>query len=135
MKRVSRVRISSSYVRRPCATSGSVLYHHQMHTRPLPQPPPYRIIRNNQRNLVMSCVTWQNKSISCRGLQKIARQKSKSKFIEKYVKHAPLPPNTLPLTEAAAPATTPYANYVKVLFRSRFICFLRRNLKDKLFDM
>lgn len=39
MKRVSRVRISSSYVRRPCATSGSVLYHHQMHTRPLPQPP------------------------------------------------------------------------------------------------
>lgn len=77
---------------------------------------------------------------------KIAWHKSKStsKFIEKYVKHAP---HDVHAPNSPSPSPSPLVRVErqklrrqmqiasKIFSRSRFICFLRRNFKGKLFDM
>lgn len=132
--------------RRPCATSP---YHGDAMAYHIIWCPPHLhslAMRNNQRNLVMSCVTWQNKSISdsCRRALQNCMAEIKIKIYREKCKTCPTRcprpccPTPLPLPFClcwATEAVAPNANYVKVFSRSRFICFLRRNFKGKLFDM
>lgn len=122
------VRIVFVEPRRPCATCP---YHGDAISFAVPAPAPLHSLamRNNQRNLVMSCVTWQNKSISdsCRrALQNcMAQIKINIKIYREICKTCPtrcprpelpisipLPPCPCWATEAAAPN----ANCVKDFF-------------------
>lgn len=124
--------------RRPCATCP---YHL------LSLPTPWQCETINEISSCRASLGKTNQSATAAGERcKIAWHKSKStsKFIEKYVKHAPHDvhaPNSLPIS--ISPLVRVERQKLrrqmqiasKIFSRSRFICFLRRNFKGKLFDM